>query len=88
MLEDSNPKRAGGSAGWHREHGRRALGEIEAALDGFMGDRDEVPRKDFVDYVGRDKRTVDKYVAQSSLFEIETGVSSATIRRVGGRGVT
>ena len=88
MLEDSNPKRAGGSAGWHREHGRRALGEIEAALDGFMGDRDEVPRKDFVDYVGRDKRTVDKYVAQSSLFEIEMGVSSATIRRMGGRGVT
>lgn len=86
MLADTGPRRAGGSRAWHREHGRRALAEMEEALDAFMGERDEVDRKAFAEHVGRDRRTVDKYVAQSSLFEIVSGQSSATIRRVGPKG--
>lgn len=86
MLEDSKPRKPGGVRGWHREQGKRALDGMERALDEFMGDRDEIDRKEFVDHCGRDARTVNKYVSQSSLFELETGQSSATIRRVRDRG--
>lgn len=84
MLEGSSPKRQGGRAR-NAELARRAQTALDRQLDEFMGERDEVDRKDFVKAVGRDKRTVDKYLKQSTLFEVESGPSSAVIRRVGSR---
>ena len=83
MLEDSGPRRPGGAGAWQREQGRRALAEIEREVDAFMGERREVERKAFVDHVGKDPRTVKKYLEQSKLFEVVSGASSATIRRLG-----
>lgn len=82
MLEGSKPRKPGGGGRRHAEQGGKALADMEAKLDAFMGERDEVERKDFVAHVGKDARTVSKYVGQSRLFELESGESSATIRRV------
>ena len=86
MLEDSKPRKPGGPKAWHQKQGDKALAEMESALDEFMGERDEIDRKEFVEHIGRDARTVNKYVRQSQLFDIESGQSSATIRRVGDEG--
>lgn len=82
MLEGSKPRKPGGGGRRHAEQGGKALADMEAKLDAFMGERDEVERKDFMAHVGKDARTVSKYVGQSRLFELESGESSATIRRV------
>lgn len=86
MLADCKPRKPGGTRAWHKEQGNKALNEIETALDAYMGGRDEIDRKGFVNHCGRDARTVNKYVEQSSLFELETGQCSATIRRVKDKG--
>lgn len=86
MLADSKPRKPGGAKAWHKEQGRKALSDMEASLDEFMGERDEVDRKAFVEHVGKDARTVNKYVGQSTLFDLDVGQSSATIRRVSDRG--
>lgn len=82
MLEDSKPRKPGGPKAWHKKQSDKALEEMEGALDAFMGERDEIDRKEFVEHIGRDARTVNKYVQQSLLFDLESGQSSATIRRV------
>ncbi len=46
-----------------------------------MDGKDEVARKDFIKYIGKDKRTIDKHVGDSELFELVSGASSAVIRR-------
>ena len=82
MLEDSKPRKPGGPKAWHKKQADKALEEMESSLDEFMGERDEIDRKEFVEHIGKDARTVNKYVQQSLLFELESGQSSATIRRV------
>ncbi len=57
------------------------LKQLETKLDEFMGDYDEVPRKDFVAIAGMGERTVSKYLQASKRFEIVSDVNSSTIRR-------
>jgi hypothetical protein len=47
-----------------------------------MDGRDEVNRKEFVDFIKMDARTVTKYLKNSDAFEIVSGTSSATIKRI------
>lgn len=82
MLEDSKPRKPGGPKAWHKKQADKALEEMESSLDEFMGERDEIDRKEFVEHIGKDARTVNKYVQQSLLFDLESGLSSATIRRI------
>lgn len=81
MLEDAKPRKPGGHDR-KRDQGGKALADMETSLDAFMGDREQIDRKEFVEHIGKDARTVSKYVGQSRLFELESGQSSATIRRV------
>jgi hypothetical protein len=79
-LEGCRPKKAGIDA-WRADSRDRALSEVERACDELMGDRDEMPRKELVRATGKDVRTVNRYLKQSSIFELLTGESTATIRR-------
>ena len=80
-LESCEVRKPGKPHGPARNRSEAARAEIEAALEEFMGGEDEVARKDFIKYIGKDKRTVDKHVGDSELFELVSGASSAVIRR-------
>lgn len=81
---DGRRTRMPGSSSDSSFHDRQSKTErerLETALDRFMGDRDEVNRKDFEKHYGRDARTIVKYLEESDRFENESSHSSAVIRR-------
>lgn len=82
MLEDGNSRKPGGNGCRFGEQGGKALSEIEIKLVAFMGEYNEIKRKVFVAHIGNGARTVSKYVGRSRPFELESGESSTTIRRV------
>lgn len=82
MLDGAEPKRVGGSRAWHREQSRHELNRMERDLDEFMGDRDEVSRHEFVAWLGKDARTVNKYIGRSGRFKLDAGQNNATIKRL------
>lgn len=90
MLADSNYRRPGGNS-FHDGQNKKALTKYETKLDEFMGDRDVIDRKEFLEHIstgGRpvDARTVNKYVRQSTLFDLVSDSNSATIHRVKNEG--
>ena len=82
VLNGCKVRNEGSSKVDKEEERERKLSKMESQLDVFMGERDEIDRKEFVAHCGNDARTVNKYVNQSSLFELDSGASSAIIRRV------
>jgi len=80
-LESCEVRKPGKARNSCRNRSEAARTEIEAALEEFMDGKDEVARKDFIKYIGKDKRTIDKHVGDSELFELVSGASSAVIRR-------
>ncbi len=80
-LDACEVRKPGKPHGSARSRSDAARAEIEAALEEFMDGEDEVARKDFIKYIGKDKRTIDKHVGDSEFFELVSGPSSAVIRR-------
>ena len=74
-------RKPGRTRGAGSSRGDEARSEMETALDNFMGNRDEIDRKEFAIFSGKDVRTINKHIGKSMLFELETGASSAIIRR-------
>ena len=81
-LAGTNLRKPGSSREWHEGQGDKKLATLERKLDEFMGEREEVNRKEFASHIGWDPRTVTKYVRMSARFDIVSAESSATIRRV------
>ena len=75
-------RRPGKTRGGNRERSEQIKTMIESALFDFMDGRDEVNRKEFVDFIKMDARTVTKHLKNSDAFEIVSGASSATIKRI------
>lgn len=75
-------RRPGKTRGGNRERSEQFKTMIESALFDFMDGRDEVNRKEFVDFIKMDARTVTKHLKNSDAFEIVSGTSSATIKRI------
>ncbi|MBE6473946.1 MAG: hypothetical protein E7Z99_10405 [Coriobacteriaceae bacterium] len=80
-LASCNVRKPGKAHCSGKDRSEATRAEIEAALEEFMGTRKEVDRKTFVSHVGKDKRTVNKHLEDSELFELVSGPSSAVIRR-------
>lgn len=85
MLADSGYRKPGQN-NFHDGQNKRKLSKCETKLDEFMGDRDEIDRKEFVEHTGMDPRVVKKYVKQSTLFDIVSDSNSSTIYRVKNEG--
>lgn len=75
-------RRPGKTRGGNRKRSEQIKTMIESALFDFMDGRDEVNRKEFVDFIKMDARTVNKHLKNSDAFEIVSGTSSATIKRI------
>ena len=80
-LTDTLPKKPGGNKETNAEAQKRRLEAIEEKLDEFMGDKDEVPRKEFINHTRIDTRTVNKYLNKSKKFKLESDATSAIIKR-------
>lgn len=80
-LASCNVRKPGRAHCSGKDRGEATRAEIEAALEKFMGTEEEVDRKAFINYVGKDKRTVNKHLEDSERFELVSGPSSAVIRR-------
>ena len=76
-LDNARPKGAGSP-----NASSKKIEDLEEKLDKFIGDRDEVERKDFLDAHPMDPRTFKNRIQQSSLFECESDDNSSVIRRV------
>ena len=80
-LASCNARKPGRAHCPGRDRSEATRAEIEAALEEFMGNQEEVDRKAFVSYIGKDKRTINKHIEESKLFELVSSASSAIIRR-------
>ena len=81
-LESCEVRRPGKTRNGNRERSEQIRTMIESTLFDFMDGRDEVNRKEFADFIKMDARTITKHLKNSDAFEIVSGASSATIKRI------
>lgn len=74
-LASCNARKPGRAHCPGKDRSEATRAEIEIALEEFMGNQVEVDRKAFVSHVDKDKRTVNKHLEDSELFELVSGPS-------------
>ena len=81
-LADCKIRKPGGNQKFHEDQRDKKRSELEAQIEEFMAGRDRVRRIDFLRTVEIDQRTFGNRLKGSTLFEVESGSSSADIVRI------